>query len=57
MTEKTTKKTRLNLRIPSDLLEWAKGYAKLKNTNVTQLIVDQLTEKQDRWLNKEAHRG
>lgn len=34
-----TKKTRLNVRIPSDLLKWIKKYAKDRNTTVTQLVV------------------
>ena len=35
----TPKKTRLNVRVPSDLLKWIKKYAKDHNTTVTQLIV------------------
>lgn len=40
-------KTRLNIRIPKDLLNWAKKYAKKKNTTVTQLIVDYLTKEME----------
>lgn len=40
-------KSRLNVRIPSDLLEWAKKYAKKKNTTVTQLLVDFLTKERE----------
>jgi hypothetical protein len=35
---------RLNMRCPDDLLDWAKDYAKLKNTTVTQLVIDHFTE-------------
>jgi hypothetical protein len=31
------------MRIPSDLLEWAKDYAVAKNKNVTQIVVDHFT--------------
>jgi hypothetical protein len=41
-----TKKSRLNLRIPTTLLEWARRFARAKNSNVTRLIVDFLTEEQ-----------
>jgi hypothetical protein len=43
---KTTKprRTRLNMRIPSELLSWGKGYVVAKNTNLTQLFVDYLTQ-------------
>lgn len=37
-------KKRKNFRLPLDLTIWAEKYAKSKNTNLTQLIVDQLTE-------------
>lgn len=33
------KRTRVNLRIPSDLLKWIKKYARERNTSVTQLVV------------------
>jgi NRPS condensation-like uncharacterized protein len=32
------------LRIPADLMVWAKAYAKSKNTSVTGLIIAHLTE-------------
>jgi predicted HicB family RNase H-like nuclease len=38
------RRTRLNMRIPSDLLEWAKDYAAGKNKSLTQLVVDHLTK-------------
>lgn len=37
------KRSRVNLRIQTDLLKWAKTYAKSKNTSLTQLVIDQLT--------------
>jgi hypothetical protein len=37
-------RTRLNMRIPSELLHWAKDYVVDKNTNLTQLFVDHLTK-------------
>lgn len=32
------------MRVPVDLLVWAKGYVASKNTNVTQLFIDHLTK-------------
>jgi len=46
MTEKT-KRSRLNVRIPTDLLRWAKLWAKKKNTTLTQVLVDHLTSKRE----------
>jgi hypothetical protein len=37
------RRERLNMRIPVELLGWAKGYVVKKNTTVTQLFVDFLT--------------
>jgi hypothetical protein len=31
------------MRIPADLLDWAKDYAVAKNKNVTQIVVDHFT--------------
>jgi hypothetical protein len=39
-----TRRARLNMRIPSELLGWAKVFASKKNTNLTQLFVDYLTD-------------
>ena len=36
-------KVRKNFRLPADLALWADRYARRRNTNLTQLIVDQLT--------------
>lgn len=47
MTMKATKRTRLNVRIPTDLVKWAKVWAKKKNTTITQVIVDYLTTKKE----------
>lgn len=41
--KKEAGKKRKNIRLPIDLTEWAEQYAKSKNTNFTQLIVDHLT--------------
>lgn len=37
------RRVRINMRIPSELLEWAKDYAVAKNKNVTQIVVDHFT--------------
>ena len=37
-------RTRLNMRIPTELLRWAKDFVSDKNTNLTQLFVDHLTK-------------
>lgn len=46
MTEKS-KRTRLNVRIPTDLLRWAKIWAKKRNTTLTQVLIDILTVKRE----------
>jgi hypothetical protein len=42
-----------SLRIPEDLLKWVKDYAEKKNTTVTRLVVDHLTELRTR--SEEGH--
>lgn len=37
-------RARLNMRIPEPLLKWAKKYVNGRNTTVTQLIIDHLTD-------------
>lgn len=37
------KRTRVNIRIQTDLLKWAKDYAVKKNTTLTQMVIDFLT--------------
>lgn len=37
------------LRIPEELMEWVKSYAKEKNTTVTRLVVDHFTELRARY--------
>jgi len=37
------RKKRKNFRLPFALTTWAERYAKRKNTNLTQIIVDHLT--------------
>ncbi len=39
---------RKDFRFPPDLIVWAENFAKQKNTNLTQLLIDQLTELRDR---------
>lgn len=34
---------RINLRVPDDLKGWAHAYASMRNTTVTQLLIDHLT--------------
>jgi hypothetical protein len=41
-------KKRKNFRLPLDLTLWAEDYARRKNTNMTQLIVDHLTKLKER---------
>lgn len=44
MPRSKTPRARLNMRIPEPLLKWAKKYVDERNTTVTQLIIDHLTE-------------
>ena len=56
----TTKKSRLDMRIPTDLLEWTKKHAEKNYTTVTQLIVNLLTIERDLergYTKKEGSRG
>jgi hypothetical protein len=39
------KRERLNMRIPTELLRWAKGFVRSENKTLTQDYVDYLTEK------------
>jgi predicted HicB family RNase H-like nuclease len=41
--ETRIRRTRLNMRIPADLVVWAKRHAAAKNKSLTQLVVDHLT--------------
>ena len=41
---KKTKRLRVNIRMPSPLLNWAKQYAADSNRTFTQLVVDSLTD-------------
>lgn len=50
MASKATR-TRLNMRVPVELLDWTKSYVRKKNTSVTQLFIDHLTRL------KEKHDG
>lgn len=40
----TTKRDRLTMRIPKDLLNWVRSYAKRKRKTVTQVVIDHLVE-------------
>lgn len=42
-TKKRNGRDRLNMRIPSELLDWAKKYVQAKNTTLTQHYIDFLT--------------
>ena len=42
--EKEQKRIRVNMRLPSDLVEWVKEFADARNTNFTQVVADKLTE-------------
>lgn len=37
-------RTRINIRVPTELLKWAKAYAKKHNTSLTQTIIDHFTK-------------
>ncbi len=41
-------RVRVNMRVPADLLVWAREYAIAKNVTVTQLFVSHLTELQEK---------
>lgn len=45
---KTPRRTRLNMRIPTDLLVWAKSYAAVRHKTVTQIFVDHLADLKER---------
>lgn len=38
------KRTRVNIRVPKDLLAWAKKHAAKMNTTLTQVVIDHLTQ-------------
>jgi hypothetical protein len=49
-----SKTSRVNMRVPTALLDWFKEYAKSRNTTVTRLFIDrivQLKEKDTRNVN------
>lgn len=43
MATETTKRARLNMRIPEALLKWAKKHVRGRNTTLTQEYIDWLT--------------
>lgn len=44
--EREKKRIRVNMRLPPDLVEWAKEYAEARNTTLTQVVVNELTNLQ-----------
>ena len=44
--KKDKSRIRVNMRLPHDLIEWAKEYAEARNTTLTQVVVDELTNLQ-----------
>lgn len=44
--KKDKARIRVNMRLPSELIEWAKEYAEARNTTLTQIVVDELTNLQ-----------
>ncbi len=51
MRQKTNKidRRRINIRIPAALLDWVRLYANRKNTTVTQVIVNSLTDLKEEY--------
>lgn len=41
------KRKRVNMRIPAELLYWAKEYSRSRNISLTQIIIDHLTHLQE----------
>lgn len=42
--KKDRARIRVNMRLPNDLIEWVKEYAEARNTTLTQVVVDELTD-------------
>lgn len=42
--EEKEKRVRVNLRLPSELVEWAKEYAEDRHMTLTQVFVEKLVE-------------
>lgn len=38
------KRSRLNIRVPTELLTWLKDFATEKHTSVTQILIDHVTD-------------
>lgn len=55
MVSSKPKRSRLNMRIPSDLLDWARGFATGRNTNLTQLFIDHLTKLREQREQRNGH--
>lgn len=43
-----SRRVRKNLRLPDDLVAWAESFAQRKNKTLTQLVIDCLTDLQER---------
>jgi hypothetical protein len=41
-----SRRVRVNMRLPDALVVWVREYAECRNTTVTQVVVDRLTELQ-----------
>lgn len=55
---KIRKDSRVNMRIHDELLQWAKEYALSKETTVTQIFIDHLTQlKEQQEQEKEQPSG
>lgn len=48
MSSQKPERVRKNFRLPADLVAWVEIFAKRKNTNMTQLIIDHLTDLRER---------
>ena len=41
---KIIRRTRINMRIPTDLIRWVKKYLRSKNRTLTQEVIDHFTK-------------
>jgi glutamine synthetase len=49
-----TKRDRLTMRIPTDLLDWVRDFSKEKRKTVTQVVVDHFVELKEKENAKAA---
>lgn len=52
MSRQAKKRVRKNFNLPAELVRWAETYVDRKNTTMTQLIVDYLTDLREIELRK-----